>query len=62
MRIRSLFIGLLGVAAIPVHGFGNRWGHLREQLLLLLHQLLFAMQSAWRLFVYRREMLFAKGR
>jgi hypothetical protein len=46
----------------PVHGIGARWSHLHEQVLLLLRQLLLAMQFAWGILVHKGELLFANGR
>ena len=36
----------------PFHRIGVGWSHLHERHLVLLRKLLFAMQSAWRFFVY----------
>src|SRR6185369_13750991 len=57
MHLRLQFLFLAGnCVGCFIRGIGDRWSEVQEYLILLLCQLLFAMQFAWRLFVYRREM------
>ena len=63
MLIRPVFMCALGIAAIiPSMALAIEGVTCYGRRLLLLRQLLFAMQCAWRLFVYKRELLFAEGR